>query len=162
MTVSERVLQKLADWRPPGEGRRTLAVPDEGSGWSLGVTADRRDAVGCVLWELTLQCTAPERRQGVTLGGWAQKAAEHASGLLESLAVHEVDPVRGEALLRSTKPTARGDRRGYYEVLLQGTTRATLRRYEAPSQLGARREQVPFALTHDALAKVITDLTQGP
>ena len=35
----------------------------------------------------------------------------------------------------------------------------TLRRYQTPGPDRPRREQVPFTLTHEALAKLVTDLT---
>ncbi|HZT83072.1 MAG TPA: hypothetical protein VFA26_22780, partial [Gemmataceae bacterium] len=70
----------------------------------------------------------------------------------------EVDAARNEALLRSVEPTRRGDDAFYSELLLRGTRAAELRRYRA-ARPDARREQVAFALTHEALAKVVGDLT---
>jgi hypothetical protein len=46
-------------------------------------------------------------------------------------------------------------------VLLYGTAAATVRRYQASHEAGARREQVAFALTHEALAKLAGDLTSA-
>ncbi len=96
MTVNATVLRKLADWRPSGNGRQTLAIPDEGAGWSLTVTANRRDDVGCVLEEVVLQATlGPAARRDATLTSWARRAAERVRGLLEPLRVVEIDLLRG-------------------------------------------------------------------
>ncbi len=43
MTLNERLLEKLADWRPARGSRQILAVPDEGSGWAVSLTVDRHD-----------------------------------------------------------------------------------------------------------------------
>jgi hypothetical protein len=77
---------------------------------------------------------------------------------LEPLKVVEVDAVKGEALLRSSEPAQRGDKLFYYEVLLKGTHAAQVRRYQALAEGIGRREQVAFALTQEALTKLVGDL----
>jgi hypothetical protein len=154
MTVNDTVRQKVADWRPT-EGRGVLTVPDAG-GWSVAVTADCRDEVGCLVWEVSLRYAgAPAGRADADLAAWAGRIASQATGLLEPLKVVEVDPERREALLRSDPPAAQGDRVTYYELMLQGTAAATLRRFEAARRGPGRREQVAFALTDEAIAKLV-------
>lgn len=159
MTLENTLLQKLSDWHPAGDGRHTLAVTDEAAGWNVAVTADRQDQVGCVVWELALRraAVAPATDAAVALRAWAERAAGRVKGLLEMLAVVEVDPTRGEALLRSNEPTQRGEAVAYYEVLLRGTPEAAVRRFKGGA--GQRREQVAFALTHEVLARLAADLT---
>jgi hypothetical protein len=162
MTLNETILQKLAEWRPPGHERSTLTIPDNGSGWSVALTADRCDELGCLVWELALQPQAGKGAgHGATLTTWAERAAERVGGLLEPLKVVEIDLLRNEAILRSDRPSQRGDKAAYYELFMNGTTRATLRRYQVLPQSGQRREQVTFALTHEALGKVVTDLASA-
>jgi hypothetical protein len=156
MTLNETVLQKLADWSGPRDGRQILAVADEGSGWAVNLTADRHDDLSCALWEMSLQRTRLPAA-GDSLSAWAGRVAERVSGLLEALSVLEVDTQRDEALLRSSPPSQRGNELYYYEVRLRGLTQAMVRRYHASHNKG-RREQVAFALTHEALAKFATDL----
>jgi hypothetical protein len=158
MTLNETVLQKLADWRPPPEGRQTLLIAHEASGWALTVAADRHDDLGSALWELSLQRTKklPEG-SGKTLQSWAEHVAGNVTGLLEPLHVVEVDAQRNEAQLRSKQPTRRSADLYYYEVVLQGTQQATVRRYHAVEQKG-RRDQVSFTLTHESVAKLVADL----
>jgi hypothetical protein len=156
MRLNETVLQKLADWSAPREGRQILAVPDEGSGWAVNLTADRHDDLSSALWEMNLQRTRLPAA-GDSLSAWASRIAERVSGLLEALSVLEVDSQRNEALLRSNPPSQRGNELYYYEVRLRGLTQATVRRYHASHDNG-RREQVAFVLTHEALAKFAADL----
>ena len=89
--------------------------------------------------------------------GFRSGLARRVTGLLEPLRLIEVDAARAEALLRSEKPAARGDELYYYELLLRGEHSSTLRRYKA-TRTGSRRETVPYALTHEAIAKLATDL----
>lgn len=156
MTLDDMLLPKLAEWRPAA-GRTKLTVSDERAGWAITLTADRCDELGCLLWELNLR-RSREAPPGATLQGWAEGAASSVTGLLEPLRVLEVDAARGEALLRSDEPTWRKEKLAYYEILLKGTQEAAVRRYQA-DEAGGKREQVAFALTHEALAKLAADLT---
>ena len=160
MNLAETVLQKIANWRPAGDKRQALLIPDGGSGWAVELQADRCDELGCRVWEITLRRTRKTEVQSLTLQAWADRAAKRVTGLLEGLRVVEVDPGRNEALLRSDTPTSREQRVSYFEILLRGTKSATLRRFRAYQEPGHHREQVSFPLTHEALAKVVTDLTQ--
>jgi hypothetical protein len=156
MTLDELLLQRLADWRPAVGERETLNLPHEPSGWSVALTADRCDDLGARLWEVGLRRTR-EAPPGETLAAWAHRVADRVKGLLETLSVHEIDEQRNEALLRSTEPSHKKEKLAYYEVLLRGTREAEVRRYQnAPA--GAKREQVPFALTHEVLARFVADL----
>ena len=97
MTLEETLLQKLADWRPPGGGRHTLAVSDE-TAWVVRVTAERRDDLGCALWEMVAERTEPRADKKRTVGDWAEQVAGRVTGLQEPLAVVEVDTLRDMAL----------------------------------------------------------------
>src|SRR5438105_4967744 len=128
MTWNDTILQKLAEWRPTS-GRHTLAAADEAVGWAVAVTADRNDELGCLLWEATLRRTAAQGAD--SLQAWADQAAARVTGLVEPLKVVEVDQPRNEAMLRSARPLQRGEQLYYYQVMLKGTTEATLCRYQA-------------------------------
>jgi hypothetical protein len=160
MNRNEALLEKLADWRPP-EGRQSLHVAEKSSGWSVTLTVDRADQLGCLVWELALRKNAPSATDAKALDSWARRVAGRVTGLLESLKVVEIDPVRGEALLRSESPANRGESVLYYEVLLSGGGSASLKRYCAPQAGPGKREQVAFVLTHEALAKLAFDLTDA-
>jgi hypothetical protein len=157
MTLDEILYQRLGSWRPP-EGRHDLTAAEEIPGWTVSVTADRCDEVGCLTWELTLRRASAAPARDVTLFDWAHGVAARVTGLLEPLKVIEVDAVQNEALLRSSTASQRGDKLYYYEVLLRGTTEAHVCRYQARPNNAGPREQVPFAVTHETLVKFIGDL----
>jgi len=156
MNLSDTVLRNTAEWRLPAGGRTVLAVPDEGAGWAVAVTADRSDELGCLVWDITLRRTsAPATAE---LQAWAERVAARTTGLIEPLKVVEVDAALNEALLRSGQPTQRGDAAFYYEVHLKGTGVATVCRFHGFHQEGKPRQQILFPLTHEALAKVVGDV----
>ena len=120
------------------------------------MTADRRDALGCLVWELSVVATTP-RPQGATLTEWAQGIAGRVQCLTEPLKVVEIDLAGNQAQLRSQKPQ-NTQTTPYFEIVLQGNRQAMVRRYEAGS-IGHPRDQVTFAMTYDALAQLICELT---
>lgn len=156
--ISELLLPKLAEWQPSGVGRHSWShtLPDQG--WNLYITADKADSLGCLIWELSATRTylIPATLQGVR--SWTDRLASKASGLMEPLRVIEVDSTRLEAILRSDSPSSRGENVFYYEVKIMGQSRGELRRYQTSPKLANRREQVPFALTHEVIAKFFSDL----
>ena len=158
MTLEKMLQQKLSEWRPTGTGRHTLTIPDEGAGWTAHLTTERNDTLGCQVWELTLRRTTAAA-PAADLQSWANRAAQRVTGLMEKLAVIEVDAARHEAQLRSEKPTTRGDLHSYYEVLLKGDREAQVRRFQANQQPGSHREQTAFVLTHETLGQLAADLT---
>ncbi len=153
MTLENKLLKKLAEAPPTGE-RHELIV-SEGA-WTAHLDFERRDEMSGRLREVCL------RRQSAGTGNvqaWADRIAGRVTGLLEPLKVIEVDVPKDEALLRSTNPTEKNDEVFYYEVRLRGTSQATLQRYQHRQQSGKKRLQVPFALTHETLAKFAADVT---
>lgn len=148
MTLAEKLLLELGDWRPAGRDALAVRLPDSG----VEVVADVNTELGAMLRSVTVDRVP---LAGATMRGWAESIAARSSGLMERLRVLEVDDGRSETLLRSDRPTAKGDEKAYYEIRLAGTTRATVHRYRA---VGGKREQVPFPLTHEALVKLVDDL----
>lgn len=154
MTLANVVLQKLSEAKP-ATGRHELAFADEASGWSLYLTADRRDELSVLAWETKLRRT----ENGGDVADWAARLAEKAIGLPEPVRVIEIDAPRRQALLRSVNPVQRQDRILFYEVILQGTGSALIRRFQG-FPLGDTREQVAFAVTHEALARLVEEITK--
>lgn len=154
MTLNEALLARLSEWRPAGTGRHSTT--HTAAGWSVQLTADKADSLSCLVWELSLTRTDPAP-ESHTLQAWAAAVAGRVTGLVEPLTVHEIDAARGEAVLRSTSPSARADALAYYEVRLHGTDRAVVRRFHG-SKAKPGREQVAFALTHEVLAKLAGDI----
>jgi hypothetical protein len=160
MTLEETVHQRLASWQPQGEGRHTLSVLDENSGWRARMTTERQENLSCSLWELSLERSLGATLRHDGLRSWSQNVAARVTGLVEPLSLVELDVERAEALLRSTQPTHRSDESFYYEILLKGDYSALVRRYRAAAP-GDRREQIPFPLTHETLSRLASDIVSA-
>jgi hypothetical protein len=150
-TLGDLLLQKLAKWRPDSQSQALEVTAEDG--WKAVVRAEYVDVIGSRLAEVRLICPAAPAGD---LKARAEQVAGRVTGLLEPLRLVEADAGAAVAQLRSDKPLRRGDDQFYYEVELRGPT-TTLRRYQA-AHPGARRAQVPFALTNEALGKLVTDL----
>ena len=90
----------------------------------------------------------------------AEAIAGRASGLMEPLRLIECDATRLEAILRSDEPTVRGGKRSHYELRLDGKRRAILRRFQAGIEPTAKREQIPFTLTHEVLGHFVDNVAE--
>ena len=159
MTLADTLLEKLNRLSPDATVRRTLSFLDPTTATAVRLEVDMLDALGCQLWEVAVTRSPSEanRLQSVGLGVWACRVADEVTGLLEPLKVLEVDDARGQALLRSESPAQKSDDLFYYEVLLNKTGAATLRRFHNTKTPG-KREQVSFVVTREALGKVVGDL----
>lgn len=153
MTLANMVQEKLSTWQPSDRAPLTVAGA---TGWTAVVIAERNDTMSTLLWELQLQSAAGQT--SVSPREWAKQICQRVTGLLEPLKVLEVDETRCEALLRSQKTSERNGAICYYEVLLRGTQQALVRRYQAAHASKAPRHQVAYALTHEAMAKLIEDI----
>ncbi len=157
MTPADTITEALAAWQPRGTGRHNWSHALPAEGWSVNLAADRADSVGCVARELSLS-RAGSTPAGLTTRNWADKIAARATGLLEPLKIVEVDDAGAEAILRSTMPSKRGSTVAYYEIVLTGTEKAVVRRFQADPKAGTPRTQVGYSLTHEVLAKLVEDV----
>lgn len=146
---------RLNDWTPEGEGRHSGSFTLDG--WTVALTADDTSRFAGLVWDLTMTRQS-ELPAGRTLKQWGEAITASASGLMEDLKLLEVDTGRNVALLRSDKPTRIGNEASYYEILLDGLAKATVRRYRADVKAGTPRHQVAFAITHESLAKLAADI----
>lgn len=147
MTLAEQVQKNLS------AGETRVELP--GGAGRLAASFEKAESLGGSLRELSLERAGPD---GATMREWADKVAANTGGLLERLKVYEIDEPRNHALLRSETPQARETARNYYEVALEGTTSATLRRFRGDTTPGKGREQVPFALTYETIGQVVEGL----
>jgi hypothetical protein len=160
MKAAETFLPKLVEHRPSSPGRSTLNHTDTASGWSVAATIEKADDLSCQLWDIAVQRKQPESADPAAMKNWAHAIADRVTGLMEPLRVLELDDVRHEAVLRSESTTQRNDKRFHYEVKLQGTQSATLRRFQAGVEPASKREQIPFTLTHETLGKFLDDVAE--
>lgn len=158
MTRDEALLKKLDGWRPAGPGPHTFNA-DLPGGADCSLTAEQGDALSCQVTEVAVRLGPAGACSAAELTQRAVQAAQQVTGLLEPLRVYEIDAGRSAALLRSQPPAVRGEQVFYYELALSGLHAATLRRYRAAKAGGSPREPIPFVLTHEAIAKLVADVS---
>jgi len=158
MTIAETLQPKLAKWSPAEPGRTNFSQKLEGTNWALALTADRVDTLGCLIWEAMLIRSGGDDIALPELKKRATQAADRATGLIEPLRVVEFDEVLGVAQIRSDSPTKRTSALAYYDVQY-GNRLIAIRRYEWSEELESR-VQIAFALTHEAIAKLVDDLVR--
>jgi hypothetical protein len=151
MNPTDALVQSLDAWQPAGAGPHTHTSSQPG--WQTTVSADANDSMATKATEVTITRTGPPP-VGRTVRGWADLIVAKPAGMPEPLALHEVDTDGGVAVLRSAKPTRKGDTVGYYEATLTGNDEAKLKRYTANTADHTPREAVPFVLTHESIAKI--------
>lgn len=153
MTHEKTILTNLSEWRPRGQETLTVKLPE----WTVQFTADKCDELGCRLWEVAIR--RQNDAEGVTLKSWAEALSQQFATHSEPLKVLEVDTEKNEALLRNETPIDRAGKHLYFEVLVQGTREAVLRRFQVADEVQAKREQTSFILTHEATATLVQALT---
>jgi hypothetical protein len=148
----EAVRPRIANWQL-GDGRQTLAL---GHGpWQVAITSERRDTIGCLIWEIGFKANAAGAIESVE--AWALRLCQRVTSLGERLQVIELEQGPSpQALLRSAA-RVEGDESSYYEMRLEGIVRASLIKYRTGTNTG-KRGQVTFALTNDALARLVDEL----
>ena len=160
MNLAEALQEKLANWQSSGEGRHVTDLRLPEYGWTVQVTAERVDSVGCVLRRLDVRRDAPLPDNAAELESHARTVAKRVTGLLEALRVVETDRTRNIAMLRSDVPSATGDAALYYEVVMTGRNHVSVQRFQASKLSPAKKEAIAFALTHEVIAKLVNDLVR--
>ncbi len=153
MILDDTLLPKPASWR--NEGEVHVFQTTEGPR-SVTLKATAVDSIGCRLWEVQATCTNGPAN---ALKELAERIAGRVTGLLEPLRLIEADTDQGVALVRSDVPSTKQEEAFYTELLLRQDGGVELRRYQA-ARPGQGRQQVAFSLTHEAIVKLVDDLTR--
>ncbi len=152
MTLANTLTKTLSNWKVTE--RSSTFTQDKESGWAVKLTADACDSLGCRLVQAQLR--QPQSEDEQDLQQWAEAVCERASSALEGMTLIEVDKTREEAVIRSSAPATQDDKLYYFELFLRGTRDVTLKKFEARFASNAKRQQVPFVMTHDAVAKALS------
>jgi hypothetical protein len=155
--LSEKLLEKLSEFAIDMD--LPTSISTETADWVITTEAERMERMSCRLNAVTLHRRG-EAPANLTVRSWAERIAKSVSGLRENLRVVEVDDPAAAALLRSVSPSKKGSVASYYEVRLEGTGTASVKRYEADTKAGTPRVDVPFTLTHEVLGKLVDDIAE--
>lgn len=158
MTLAEALQARLAEGLPADAGKTALPLPDHG--WTVEVDADRVESLGCRLNGLAVVRAEPRADDDAAVEAAARRAASRVTGLMEPLRFIEIDRLRHVALVRSDAPPTKGNDVHFYEVRFEGMNRIAVTRQQAAKSSPAAKRAVPFTLTHEAIAKLVDDLTR--
>lgn len=153
MIPVDTLLEKLANLT--SSSKQTLVFTDPVSAASVKLEIDQLDSLACQLWDVEV---VTGKTPALSLNDRTQLISQKITGLLEPIKTLEIDPLRGIAQLRSDPPAQKNKERLYYELLMEKTGRTTVRRYEG-SYVSMERKRIPFTLTREALAKLVSDLS---
>ena len=154
MSNNKSLLKTLNELKAQGSFPQRMLVRDAAVAATAEMEVHQLDRLSI---ELSMLRVTPEKPMSETLKGRAEILANKVTGLMEKLNAIEIDDSKGEAMLRSDTPAAQDAHRIYYELMLNKYGATTLKRYQG-STINAQREEIPFVLTREALAKLITDL----
>lgn len=157
MSLSRKLIAAL-DATPdldPLPGPVALAVEDGGHRLRLDLIAS--GPVGLAFDALSYSAAPAPDLSTEALRAWADRLAGRVTYLMEPLVVVELDPVAGEAELRSHAPTPRGEVKSFYEVHLNRSGHLDLSRVIF-DDLSRRRRPAPCQLTREVLERLLDDL----
>lgn len=154
MSLSRKIADALDAQIERGEAA-PLTVEEGTRRLTLAVLAN--SAVGVALDHLELSAGGRPSWTIDELRAWGERVAQRVTYLMEPLVMLEVDPVGGEVEIRSKAPSARGDRRSYYEARLscQGTLRLERVTFETADR---KRKHTSFQLSREVLERLVDDL----
>ena len=148
--------RKIADAVDALAGDAGDAVAEDGP-HRLSLRIDAAGPVGLAFEVLTLTNSSRPEWSVEDLRAWGDRLSSRLTYLMEPLTVLEADPIAGEVVLRSQAPTARGDRRAFYELRLDRSGTARLGRVAFDDET-RRRRPAPCQLTREALERLADDL----
>ena len=150
-------LQATVNDRLHGNGRRSTSI-------TASVTLSDNDRFSHLAEDVTVTVTRiaegtsaeemPRSRSKPSLEEKAQRFVQRATYLVESLQFVEMD-AGGSAILRSSPETMRAPRSEYFEATVD-VDALTLKRFQ-PHATEPGREQIPFCITDEVLARLVED-----
>ncbi len=164
-TFGERLLARMFSV-PPARNHREMNhcphVEEERDGVRAFVEFDDVDKIGTRLRHLHVEGVKPFANAEFDADRLRRQAAEivrRVTYLTEQIELIELDQHTGKAQLRSKQPQREKERTSFYEILLDGNHKLSLRRYEFSNQTTAsRRVGITFEMTHYIFNRLVSDL----
>jgi len=155
MSLSQKIVAALDAAQSPSAVPGTVSATESGHDLSIDVTAC--GPVGFAFSSLAFFTPARAGLSPEALRGWADQLASRITYLMEPLVVVEHDPLSGEVELRSELPTARGEARSYYEIVLDNQAKLSLSRV-AFDDASRRRRPAHCQMTREVLERLTDEL----
>jgi hypothetical protein len=155
MSLSQKIAAELDDFMKTSASPQCVTA-EEGP-HKLGLDVARATSIGIECTGLNFQVSDREPMPLKDLKAWGDRVAKKVTYLLEPLAMHEADAQSNEVVLRSITPSAKAERRSYYEARLKGSGTFNLDRITFHEQ-GKKRESVPCQFTNEVVERLVDDL----
>jgi len=163
-TFGERLLTRMLtvpQARNHREAVHHARVEEERDGVRVFVEFDDVDKIGARLRHLYVENVKPfvdATLDADRLRRQADEIVRRVTYLTEQIELIELDKRNGKAQLRSKLSRRENERASFYEILLDGNYKLTLRRYEFSVEASAsRRIGVMFEMTHDIFNRLVSD-----
>ena len=155
MSLSRKIADALDARTDTDPMPADLTVADGPTRLTLSLTAVA--PLGIAFSRLEFSTRAFETWTPQGLKSWGDRVARRVTYLMEPLVVLEVDAEAGQVALRSQSPTAREERKSFYEIRLHREGSLTLQRiaFDAATR---RRSTVPCQLTREVIERLTDDL----
>jgi hypothetical protein len=122
---------------------------------ALGLTA--LDTVGVAFDAMDFATASRPEWTPEALRAWGERLAGRVTYLMEPFRVLEVDAEGGEVSLRSQSPTARDQRRSYYEIRLSRPGALRMERFTF-DEAARQRRRSSCQLTREVLERLADDI----
>jgi hypothetical protein len=155
MSLSKKIAAELDENTKVHLMPCTVALEEGTSRLTLHLTA--LDSVGVAFSSLEFVTSARSDWTPDALQAWGSRVVNRVTYLMEPLKVLETDAAGNEVQIRSQSPTARDDRRGYYQIRLDKSGSLRLERF-AFEETTRRRHPVACQLTREVLERFADDL----
>ena len=163
-TFAERLLTRMLAV-PPARNHREVThhsrVEEERDGIRVFVEFDDVDKIGVRMRRLHVENVKPFIDAALDVDRLRRQADEivrRVSYLTEQIELIELDKRNGKAQVRSKLPRRENERTSFFEILLDGNYKLTLRRYEFSVEVSAsRRIGIAFEVTHDIFNRLVSD-----
>lgn len=163
-TFGERLLTHMLavpQARNHREAIHHARVEEELDGVRVFVEFDDVDKIGVRMRRLYVENVRPfvdVALDADRLRRQADEIVRRVSYLTEQIELIELDKRNGKAQLRSKLPQRETERASFFEILLDGNYKLTLRRYEFSVEVSAsRRIEIAFEMTHDIFTRLVSD-----
>ena len=155
MSLSQKIAAELDDLVNTSASPRCVGVEEGPHKMEFAVA--RATSVGIECTGLNFQVLDREPMALDDLKAWGERVVKKVTYLLEPLAMHEADAQSNEVVLRSKTPSAKHERRSYYEAKLKGSgtfefDRVTFHEHDK------KRETLPCQFTNEVIERLVDDL----
>jgi len=160
MTIGKNVLERLRDaleHQPSSEEGRRYFYNQVHQDLRVQIMVAEADRFSSMLDRVQISPAATDvpKLDFAALSERAEQLVERLTYLVENLAIIEADSESQKIQIRSSEPRTEGERRSYFEIILDAGRNIALRRFESENGL---TRQVPFHVTDEVLQRLLDDL----